>query len=436
MESDPGIAIMPPDGIERLVSLRCAPIYDHEGAIHGTVVVVRDITEKEKMAEELLRASKLQSIGVLAGGLAHDFNNMLTAVQGNLSLLREMPSMQPDVLLSIQEAERGALRIQELTQYLLTFSEGGAPIKQVVQARKLIQETSAFVVRGSSVNCEFHLAPDLWETEADPNQIAQVISNIVLNAVEATPNGGRIDVSAENVTAPPANLLSGDYLRVTVRDHGVGISPEHLPRIYDPFFTTKKQARGLGLAAAYSIIQRHGGHIAVDSHVGLGTTVTFHLYAMRPVAPELKPAPDSGMEPPVAKVDPETHSNRGKLRVLVMDDDQSILMLAGIMFKQLGYDVVTAPDGDAALSAHAEAAGAGQPFDLVVMDLTIPGGMGGKETIRRLREKDTTVRAIVSSGYSHDPVMAHYAQHGFDGVLPKPYARKGLIDTLKQLHLA
>ncbi|MGB8352704.1 MAG: response regulator [Chthoniobacteraceae bacterium] len=436
VESDPGIAIMPPDGIERLVSLRCAPIYNHEGVIHGTVVVVRDITEKEKMAEELLRASKLQSIGVLAGGLAHDFNNMLTAVQGNLSLLREMPGMQPDALLSIQEAERGALRVQELTQYLLTFSEGGAPIKQLFQAGKLIQETSAFVVRGSNVNCEFHLASDLWETEADPNQIAQVISNIVLNAVEATPNGGKIEVSAKNVTAPPANLLPGDYLCVTVQDRGIGISPEHLPRIYDPFFTTKKQARGLGLAAAYSIIQRHGGHIAVESGEGMGTTVTFHLYAVRSVAPVIESAPDRGQEPPVANVVSEAPPKRGNLRVLVMDDDESIRILTGVMFKQLGYDVVSVPDGDSALLAHADAVAAGRPFDLVVMDLTIPGGMGGKEAIRRLREKDTTVRAIVSSGYSHDPVMAHYAEHGFDGVLPKPYARKGLIDTLKQLHLA
>ncbi len=164
---------------------------------------------------------------------------------------------------SINEAERGAKRAQELTQYLLTFSEGGAPIKQVIQARKLIQETSAFVVRGSNVNCEFHLAPDLWETEADPNQIAQVISNIVLNAVEATPNGGKIHVTAENVTAPLAavpGLPKDDYLCISVRDHGTGIAEEHLSRIYDPFFTTKKQARGLGLAAVYSIIQRHGGH--------------------------------------------------------------------------------------------------------------------------------------------------------------------------------
>jgi len=196
VESGPSIAIMPPDGIERLLSVRCAPIHDHEGKINGTVVVLRDITEKEKMAEELLRSSKLQSIGVLAGGLAHDFNNMLTAVTGNLSLIRQQENLQPEAYCSIDEAEQGARRAQELTQYLLTFAEGGAPIKQVIQVRALIQQTSAFVVRGSNVTCEFELAPNLLKIEADPNQIAQVISNIVLNAVEATPNGGRICVKA------------------------------------------------------------------------------------------------------------------------------------------------------------------------------------------------------------------------------------------------
>src|ERR1700677_1895729 len=163
VESGPGIAVMPPDGIEKLLSVRGAPIHDHEGRVNGTVVVLRDITEKEKMAEELLRSSKLQSIGVLAGGLAHDFNNMLTAVTGNLSLIRQQDNLLPEVYCSIDEAEQGARRAQELTQYLLTFAEGGAPIKQVIQVRALIQQTSAFVVRGSNVHCEFELATNLWK---------------------------------------------------------------------------------------------------------------------------------------------------------------------------------------------------------------------------------------------------------------------------------
>ncbi len=245
VELGPGIAIMPPSGIERLLSVRGAPIPDKEGKPSGTVVVLRDITEKEKMAEELLRSSKLQSIGVLAGGLAHDFNNMLTAVTGNLSLIRQLDNLPPEVQCSVHEADQGAKRAQELTQYLLTFAEGGAPIKQVIQMRALIQQTSAFVVRGSNVTCEFELAPNLLKIEADPNQIAQVISNIVLNAVEATPNGGRIFVKAENVMAPLAcapSLAAGNYLCVSVLDRGTGIAPEHLSRIYDPFFTTRPPA--------------------------------------------------------------------------------------------------------------------------------------------------------------------------------------------------
>ncbi|HWB60824.1 MAG TPA: response regulator [Chthoniobacteraceae bacterium] len=432
-----GIAIMPPEGIEKLLSARAAPILDHEGKINGTVVVLRDITEKEKMAEELLRSSKLQSIGVLAGGLAHDFNNMLTAVMGNLSLVRQLDDLPPEVYCSLNEAEQGAKRAQELTQYLLTFAEGGAPIKQLIQVRALIQQTSAFVVRGSNVHCDFDLLSNLWKTEADPNQIAQVISNIVLNAVEATPNGGKIQVKAENIAAPIAtapHLPAGDYLCISVRDRGIGIAPEYLSRIYDPFFTTKKQARGLGLAAAYSIVQRHGGHIAVESAPGEGTVVTIHLKALRPATmaiPVDKPLPARA---PVADAPAETRANGRKPLVLIMDDDDSIRMLAKLMFKRLDYEVVTTADGDAALKAHASAAAEGHPFDLVVMDLTIPGGMGGKETIKKLREKDTGVAAIVSSGYSNDPVMANYEEHGFNGVLPKPYTMENMVRVLKQLN--
>jgi CheY-like chemotaxis protein len=291
------------------------------------------------------------------------------------------------------------------------------------------------VVRGSNVQCDFDIASNLWRTEADPNQIAQVISNIVLNAVEATPNGGKIQVSAENITAPVADaphLDAGDYLRISVCDHGIGISREHLPRIYDPFFTTKKQARGLGLAAAYSIIQRHGGHIAVESAPGTGTNVAIYLPALRPLSPvpaPEKPSLKSAAPEPAADMPNGAH----KPLVLVMDDDDSIRMLAKMMFKRLDYDVVTAADGEAALDAYDGAIAEGRPFDLVVMDLTIPGGMGGKETIRRLREKDPSVPAIVSSGYSNDPVMASYEEHGFNGVLPKPYTLENMQRVLKQL---
>lgn len=440
VESCSDFAFKLPDGRERLVAARCAPTYAHDGKPLGTVVVVRDVTETEKMAEEILRTSKLQSLGVLAGGLAHDFNNMLTAVLGNLSLLMHRQNLPTDILQPLREAERGAVRAQELTRYLLTFAQGGAPMKQVLQLRALLEETCGFVLRGSHVHCEFHLADQLWETEADPHQLAQAVSNVVLNAVEATPAGGEISVHAENVSTPlfdAPQLPYGDYVRVAIRDRGAGISEENLARIYDPFFTTKKQARGLGLAAAYSIIQRHEGHISVDSTLHAGTTVTIYLPALRPSVtplafsvPAAAPAPTpEPAAPAVSTPAPPTPARRK--RVLIMDDEDAIRGLLEMMLAHGSCDVVSTADGEAALAAHAESLASGQPFDLVIMDLTIPGGMGGKEAIRRLREKDQDLPAIVSSGYSNDPVMANYAAHGFDAVLPKPYVMKELLRVVE-----
>jgi CheY-like chemotaxis protein len=383
---------------------------------------------EQAQAEELLRASKLQSIGALAGGLAHDFNNMLTAVLGNLSLLRYRGDISPEAMPNVVEAERGATRAQELTRYLLTFAEGGAPIKESVPLAPLLRDTSAFVLRGSNVQCDIKLAPNLWELHADPNQLAQVISNVVLNAVEASPGGGEIQVHAENATTAP-HLPDGDYVAIRVQDFGVGIAAERISRIFDPFFTTKNQARGLGLAAAYSIVQRHGGHISAESIFGTGTTVSIYLPAVRTVAPAAAPA-----EPVPTTAD--VAASERKLRVLVMDDEEPIRHLIQAVLTMQKHEVVCTADGDAFLAAHAEATAAGRPFDLAVLDLTIPGGMGGKEAIRNLRERDQNIRAIVSSGYSTDPVMAQCAEYGFDAVLPKPYQVRELIRIVQQLQAA
>ena len=383
--------------------------------------------QEQAQAEELLRASKLQSIGALAGGLAHDFNNMLTAVLGNLSLLRYRGNVSPDAMDHILEAERGATRAQELTRYLLTFSEGGAPIKESVPLEPLLRDTSAFVLRGSNVQCEIEFEPGLWELNADPNQLAQVISNVILNAMEATPGGGGIQVSAENVNSAP-HLPDGDYVAIEVRDFGVGIAADRLPRIFDPFFTTKNQARGLGLAAAYSIMQRHGGYIGVQSTLGVGTTVVVYFPASRSVTPAVPAS-----VPPSA---PVTENPAHKLRVLIMDDEEPIRRLMEMTLGMLKYDVVCTVDGDEFLARHAAEKAAGRPFDVAILDLTIPGGMGGKEAIRRLRERDPIVRAIVSSGYSTDPVMAQCTDYGFDAVLPKPYLVKDLIQLVQQLGAA
>jgi len=375
-------------------------------------------------AEELLRTSKLQSIGALAGGLAHDFNNMLTAVLGNLSLLRYRGCCPADALPQIIEAERGALRAQELTRYLLTFAEGGAPIKESVPLAPLLRDTSGFVLRGSNVHCDIQLPPDLWALHADPNQLAQVISNIVLNAMEATPGAGEILLRAENTTKAP-HLPDGDYVAITVQDFGIGIAPDRLSRIFDPFFTTKNQARGLGLAAAYSIVQRHGGHISVESALGIGTTVAICLPASRTVVP--------GAPVTAAPKAPVAASSERHLRVLLMDDEEPIRHLVTLALGMVKHEVVCTEDGDAFLAAHAAAKAAGHPFDIAVLGLTIPGGMGGKEAIRALRERDQEIRAIVSSGYSTDPVMSQCREYGFDAVLPKPYVVSDLLRVVQQL---
>ncbi len=396
----------------------------------GACLEKKRLRDREQaQAEELLRASKLQSIGALAGGLAHDFNNMLTAVLGNLSLLRYRGSLPADAMANIVEAERGATRAQELTRYLLTFAEGGAPIKESVPLAPLLRDTTSFVLRGSNVQCEVQLAPALWDLHADPHQLAQVISNVVLNAIEATPGSGVIRVSADNVTKSP-HLPDGIYLEIRIQDFGVGIAPDCVARIFDPFFTTKKQSRGLGLAAAYSIVQRHGGHIGVESVPGAGATVTITLPAARTAAPS-EPALASGT--PIA---PAAEGVERKMRVLVMDDEEPIRNLIHTALSMFGHEVVCTPDGEAFLAAHAAAAAAGHPFDLAVLDLTIPGGMGGKDAIRNLRERDRKIHAIVSSGYSTDPVMAQCTAYGFNAVLPKPYQIRDLIRVVQELSAA
>ncbi len=413
---------------ERIMATHAAPIPGPQGELLGTVVVIRDVTEKEKIAEEVLRSSKLESIGVLAGGLAHDFNNMLTSVMGNLSLIRHSMEHSPEVLHHLNEAEEGALRARDLTQYLLTFSEGGAPMKKLVETGGILRETTEFVVRGSRVDCDFDLLDDLWKVEADPGQLSQAISSIVMNASQAMPEGGTIFLAAENLRLEEGNSAffpPGNYVSITISDTGSGISPEHLPRIYDPFFTTRNQARGLGLAAAYSIINRHGGLIEVESTPGFGTKV--HL---------LLPASDS-VPTPLENADVATEAKEPSRprprRVLVMDDEAAIREVCENLLLLLDYEVVTTADGNDALAVFYEAERNGTPFDLLITDLTVPGGMGGAEMIRRLREDGSDVLAIVSSGYSNGPVMSNPTQYGFDGILPKPYRLHDLEAVLDKV---
>jgi PAS domain S-box-containing protein len=409
------------DGKERLISDSVSPIVDRKSNIIGTVLVFRDITEKRNLEEKLLKTEKIESLGVLAGGIAHDFNNLLNAIMGNIDLA--VMDLEPGDRIheSLSRAEKAVLRAKDLTQQLLTFSKGGAPIKKAASISELIRDSADFAIRGSNAKCGFDLPEDLWKVEIDLGQMSQVINNIVLNGTHAMPGGGQIYIRAENIVIgyDSPELRKGKYVKVSIKDAGSGIPKEHLPRIFEPYFTTKHTGSGLGLATTYSIIKKHDGHIEVASHIGKGTIFSIFLPALSENT-ALNPFPD------------EKPSKKGRGRVLLMDDDDMVRATTSEMLKRIGYEVVGSAEGNETFEIYKTARNTGEPFDAVILDLTIPGGMGGKETIIKLLEFDPGVKAIVSSGYSSDSIMANYLQYGFSGVLTKPYQTKDLSSVLQK----
>ena len=397
------------DGMDRFVAATGAPIRDRAAAIVGTVLVFRDISEQQAMEQELSKARNLESIGLLAGGIAHDFNNILTALLGNIALAKMYAEEDQRVVEVLGEAEKAFWRARDLTQQLLTFAKGGAPIKKEASLTDVVADTVSFALRGSNVSYELAIADDLWAANFDPGQISQVVNNIVINAKQAMADGGSVRIAARNLQLQKPSAIplpEGPYLELTIADTGVGIPEKYLARIFDPYFSTKQEGSGLGLATAYSIVKKHEGHIDVKSKLGAGTTFTIYLPAL------------AHAQPLAAGADQDIVFGSGRL--LLMDDEEQIRRTAAALLGQLGYEVALAADGETALALYREAA-AKRPFDAVILDLTVPGAMGGKECLEALRAMDPSVKAIVSSGYSTDPVMAAYRKHGFAGVVAKPY---------------
>jgi len=381
---------------------------------------IREEMEKSRNLEaELFRSSKLESLGVLAGGIAHDFNNLLTVVMGNISLVLSDDRIDEENRHSLKQSEKAAVRARDLTQQLLTFSKGGAPVRSAIAVPDILREAAGFASHGSNVRCDFDFESNLWPADADKSQLAQVVHNIVLNGIQAMAHGGVLRIAARNCDVARdevATLAEGKYLKLSFTDRGPGISAENLTRIFDPYFTTKKHGNGLGLATVYSIVKRHHGYLDVESELGHGTT--FHVWLPAAEAP--------AVEKPAAPTALPKRSGH----VLVMDDEAGIRQLITSLLQRIGFNVTAVADGAAVVREYRRARHAGETIACVILDLTVPAGMGGAEAMTQLREIDPDVCAIVSSGYSKDPVVANFREHGFRGIMPKPYNVEDVVKVI------
>ncbi len=397
------------DGTERIITNSGAPIFDRDSNIIGVALAFRDVTKERRMEASLIKLNKLESIVTFARGIVHDFSKTLALILGNISFIK-LYSKPGDMFFDrLAIVEKASVMAGELAQQLFNFSGDNPPTLEPTSIAELLKETASFALNGSNVRCEFFMPDNLWTVKIDVGQMSQVIMNLIINANQAMPQGGIIEIRAENATVDAKYdlpLECGNYIKISIKDRGIGIPEEHLQKIFNLYFTTKQEGDGLGLAIVNSIVDNHGGYITANSRMGYGTT--FHIYL--PAFPEIIPIEKSE----------EEKLFMGKGKILVMDDDEMIRELSCVMLDRIGYEAATAREGAEAITLYKEAQESGQPFDAVILDFTISSGMGGKEAIQELLEIDPEIKAIISSGYSNDPIMSNFREYGFSGVIPKP----------------
>ncbi|MFC1523906.1 PAS domain S-box protein [Thermodesulfobacteriota bacterium] len=414
------------DGREMIIADSGAPILDAQNTIIGVVLVFRDVTEQIKAEKELLKVQRVESIGVLAGGIAHDFNNILAGILGNINLILFDADLNESTKSQLIEAEKASQRAVHLTQQLLTFAKGGEPVKETSSLPGVIKDSASFVLHGDRVACRYNIPEDLWLVDIDKGQISQVIQNIVLNASQAMPEGGIIKITCENLSSLSMNEFSlehdGRFVLIRIEDKGIGMPETIREQIFDPYFTTKQKGSGLGLAITQSIVIRHGGHVSVESTPGVGSIFSLYL----PASEKTKILQSESL------VEKE---NKGfsQARILVMDDEEIIRKLAKRMLTKLGHQVELCENGEEAVKMYQQAMSTKTQFDLVIMDLTIPGGMGGKEAVREVLNIDPQAKVIVSSGYSNDPILAHFENYGFCSAIKKPYVIQEMSRAISQV---
>ena len=412
------------DGKERWINHVCQPVYGSDAGYLGQRASNRDISKQKLMQEELLKAKKLEPVGALAGGIAHDFNNLMSVVVGNISLARTEMRPGSKGFKNLVEAEKASIQTTALTSRLITFSKGGRPVKEQVSIGDLVKNSVGSSLKGSDISCIFSVPEDFLPVEVDEEQMKQVIHNITTNAQEAMAEQGTINVSCENVNIgekDTLNLKDGKYVKISIEDQGPGIPEEELMNIFDPYFSTKdmgtQKGMGLGLAVSDSIVKKHDGLITVESKLGTGTTFSIYLPAS-----EKKIVGATHVKKPILEIS----ATQGE-KILVMDDEEVVRDVSNALLTHLGYEVAVAVDGVEAIELYKKAMGSEKPFDMVILDLTNKIGMGGAETMVNLLGIDPDVKAIVASGYSNDPLMSNFREHGFRGALPKPFN----LDQLK-----